>query len=303
MNLNRLRCFLAVAEELHFHRAAERLNIAQPALSNHVAQLEQELGARLLLRDRRNVEMTAAGAALRARLHDLLPALEDALDEAKAVSRGIRGQVRIGFVGSAAYDLLPRVLRAAEKTVPNARIALRQLTTAEQLDSISTSQLDLGLVRSPSLLSTHLSTRILSEPFVVALPTGHALAARSNLNVRLLDGLPLVTLPAGVGTLRDAMLAQLSDKGVVAHIVDEVTDMPAILGLVAAGRGLALVPRSVRKIRMAGVVFRPIAAPSQMAELWSIKRRADRRPIVGVLYDLLRKCAAAPSDGEIRQTN
>jgi len=289
MNLRRLDYFLVVAQERHFRRAAERLHVAQPALSVQIAKLEHELGVALLDRNRRGVELTPAGTALLARTRLLLPSLRDAFAEATAVGRGRAGRVVIGFVGSAAYRLLPRVLRAAERALPAAQIVLRQMTSGLQADALASGELDLAVARGPSPIPVLTATRILAEPFVVVLPTQHALAARARVPARLLDGLPFVTLPADIGgVLRDAMLAELADGGATPRIVDEVTDMPAILGLVAAGRGVALVPASVTSMRLKGVVFRPLRSPTRRAELWVLKRRDDRRPVIAALLQLLR---------------
>lgn len=294
MNLRRLDYFLVVAQERHFRRAAERLHVAQPALSVQIAKLEQDLGVALLDRNRRGVELTPAGTALLARTRLLLPSLRDAFAEATAVGQGRAGRLVIGFVGSAAYRLLPRVLRAAERALPAAQIVLRQMTSGLQADALASGELDLAVVRGPSPIPALTATRILAEPFVVVLPTQHALAARVQVPARLLDGLPFVTLPADIGgVLRDAMLAELADGGATPRIVDEVTDMPAILGLVAAGRGVALAPASVTSMRLKGVVFRPLRSPMRRAELWVLKRRDDRRPVVAALLQLLRTLPAS----------
>ena len=291
MNLRRLDYFLAVAEERHFRRAAERLNVAQPALSVQIAKLERELGTALLARNRRGVELTDAGRALQARARELVPSLRDAFAEATAVGQGRAGQVTVGFVGSSAYELLPRVLRQAEQALPAVQIALRQMTSPEQFEALGAGRIDLGVARLPSPSRALASTRIVAEPFVVALPAGHALAKRTAIAARQLDDLPLVTFPAMAAVLRDAVLAELAEAGAGPRIVDEVSDMPTILGLVAAGRGIALVPASVAKLSLKGVVFRPLRAPRRRAELWLVKRREDHRPAVSTLMALVAKAA------------
>ena len=293
MNLRRLDYFLAVAEERHFRRAAERLHVAQPALSVQVARLERELGVTLLDRNRRGVELTAAGAALLARTRTLLPGLRDALAEVTAVGEGRAGRLLVGFVGSTAYELLPRVLRAAERALPAAQIALRQMTSPRQIEALEAGRLDLGVARTPSLSRVLVSARLLAEPFVVALPAKHRLAHKSALSARLFDDLPLVTLPPDAGALREAMLGELMDAGACPRIVDEVSDMPTILGLVAAGRGVALVPTSVSSLRLNGVVFRRLQSPKRQAELWLLKRREDHRPMVATLMKLISSAATA----------
>lgn len=287
MNLRRLECFVAVAEAAHFRRAAEALHLAQPAVSVQVARLEAELGVMLLERNRRGVALTPAGTALLARARVLLPALRDALAEATAVGEGRAGIVRIGFVGSAAYQLLPRALRLAEREFPTAHIVLRQMTSEPQASALLAGELDLALVRAPSVQTGIIATKLIAESFVVALPSSHPLAAQRRIGTARLHAQPLVTLPHGSGPLRDAMMAELADAGASPVIVDEVTDMPALLGLVAAGRGLALVPRSVAGLRLPGLAFRPLAKPRRHAELWLLRRRDDERPLVSGLFELL----------------
>jgi DNA-binding transcriptional LysR family regulator len=295
MNLRRLDYFVAVAEERHFRRAAERLHVAQPALSVQIARLEQELGVVLLERNRRGVELSAAGSVLLKRARTMLPSLRDAFAEARAVGQGRAGRLTVGFVGSTAYELLPRVLRLAERALPEVQIALRQMTSPLQVEALEAGRVDLGVARVPGATRALASTRIAAEPFVVALPARHPLLRHSAVAARLLDDVPLVTLPADAGALRDAMLGELAEAGACPRIVDEVSDMPTILGLVAAGRGVALVPTSVARLRLGGVVFRALRAAKRQAELWLLKRRDDHRPMTAALAELVSKAAARRS--------
>lgn len=291
MNLRRLDYFLAVAEERHFRRAAERLRVAQPALSVQIAKLEREIGTPLLARNRRGVDLTPAGRTLQARARELLPSLYDAFAEAAAVGQGRAGRVTVGFVGSSAYELLPRVLRQAERALPAVQIALREMASPHQFEALGAGRIDLGVARLPAPTRALASTRIVAEPYIVALPSRHPLAKSAAIATRQLDGLPLVTLPPVAAVLRDAILAELAEAGAGPRIVDEVSDMPTILGLVAAGRGVALVPASVAKLSLKGVVFRPLRAPKRRAELWLVKRREDHRPVVATLIELVAKAA------------
>jgi len=292
MNLRRLDYFLAVADERHFRRAAERLNVAQPALSVQIAKLERELGTALLARNRRGVELTDAGRALQARARALVPSLHDAFAETTAIGQGRASHVTVGFVGSSAYELLPSVLRQAERALPAVQISLREMISPQQFEALGAGRIDLGVARLPSPSRALFSTRIVAEPFVVALPTGHALARDATIAARRLDDLPLVTFPPVAAVLRDAILAELAEAGAGPRIVDEVGDMTTILGLVAAGRGVALVPASVTRLSLKGVVFRPLRAPKRRAELWLVKRREDHRPVVSTLMELVAKAAA-----------
>jgi DNA-binding transcriptional LysR family regulator len=283
-----------VSEAGHFRRAAEALNLSQPAVSAHVAQLEAELGVTLLKRNRRGLALTAAGIALLRRAQALLPALREALAEATAVGEGRVGTVRIGFWGSASYQFLPRALRLAEQEFPDARILLRQMRTEPQVTALLAGELDLAIVREPSVPTSVVATLLIAEPFMVALPSAHPLAKERRIGAELLHAQPLVTLPKGSGPLRDAMMAELADAGATAVVVDEVTDMATALGLVSAGRGLALVPSSVASLRMPGIVFRPLAQPRRRAEQWLWRRGEDNRPLVMGLFELLVRLGSKP---------
>src|SRR5262249_23167050 len=159
-------------EERHFRRAADRLRVAQPALSVQIAKLERELGTALLARNRRGVELTDAGRALQDRARALVPSLRDAFAEASAIGQGRAGLLTVGFVGSSAYELLPRVLRHAERALPAVQIALRQMTSPQQFEALGAGRIDLGVARLPSPSRALASSLIVAEPFVVALPTG-----------------------------------------------------------------------------------------------------------------------------------
>jgi DNA-binding transcriptional LysR family regulator len=166
------------------------------------------------------------------------------------------------------------------------------MTSPEQFEALGAGRIDLGVARLPSPSRAIASTRIVAEPFVVALPTGHGLARGAAVATHKLDGLPLVTFPLMGAVLRDAVLAELAEAGAGPRIVDEVIDMPTILGLVAAGRGIALVPASVATLGLKGVVFRPLRSPRRRAELWLVKRREDRRPVMSTLMELVMKAAS-----------
>jgi DNA-binding transcriptional LysR family regulator len=294
MNLRRLECFVAVAQAGNFRRAAQALSLSQPGVSVHIGHLEAELGVTLLERNRRGLALTAAGTTLLSRARVLLPALREALAEAAAVGEGRFGTVRIGFWGSASYQFLPRALRLAEREFPDARILLRQMRTQPQVAALLAGELDLAIVREPSVPMGVAATLLIAENFMVALPSAHPLATERRIGAEQLHAQPLVTLPTGSGPLRDAMMAELADAGATAVIVDEVTDMATALGLVSAGRGLALVPSSVASLRLPGIAFRPLAQPRRRAEQWLWRRNDDNRPLVTGLFALLIRLGSKP---------
>jgi DNA-binding transcriptional LysR family regulator len=294
MNLRRLECFVAVAEAGHFHRAAEALNLSQPAVSAHVAHLEAELGVTLLDRNRRGLALTAAGTALLRRAQALLPALRAALAEATAVGEGRVGTVQIGFWGTASYQFLPRALHLAEQEFPDARIVLRQMRTEPQVAALLAGELDLAIVREPRVPTGVVASLLIAENFLVALPSAHPLTAERCVRAEMLHAQPLVTVPKDIRVMREAIMAEFADAGATPVVVDEVADMATVLGLVAAGRGLALVPSSVACLTMAGVAFRPLAQPRRRVEQWLWRRSEDDRPLVMGIFELLLRLRSKP---------
>src|SRR3954463_8181806 len=183
MELRHLRYFVAVAEELHFRRAAERLHMSQPPLSQQIRTLEADVGATLLVRNQRRVELTAAGRAYLARARDILAAGEDAAREARRVQRGEVGRLDVGFVGSAMYSVVPELLRAFRERNPDVGLHLRELGTTEPPPGLEDGRLDLGFLRPPGGRPGLTITTVLREPVVAALPEAHPLAAAEAVRV------------------------------------------------------------------------------------------------------------------------
>jgi DNA-binding transcriptional LysR family regulator len=259
MELRHLRYFVVVAEELHFRRAAERLHMSQPPLSQQIRALEEEVGATLLLRNQRRVELTAAGAAFYQRARDILAAVEDAAREARKVQRGEVGRLAIGFVGSSMYSFVPELLRAFREQSPDITLRLHELGTSEQLRRLEDGRLDVGFLRMPRERAGLRVETVLEEPVVVALPEAHPLAARPRLALDDLEGQPLVLLTrAGAPGLRDALDHAIERLGGEERIAQEVPGMQSVVGLVAAGVGISLVPESLHELTRRGVVYRPL---------------------------------------------
>src|SRR4051795_636425 len=183
MELRHLRYFIAVAEELHFRRAAERLHMSQPPLSQQIRQLEEEIGAQLLSRNQRKVELTAAGVAFLERAREILDSVEDAARQARRVQRGEGGRLAVGFVGSAMYSFVPELLRAFRDHAPDITLRLQELGTSEQLRQLEDGRLDVGFVRLPRARPELTFETVLEEPVVAALPDTHRLAQRSLLTL------------------------------------------------------------------------------------------------------------------------
>ena len=297
MELRHLRYFVVVAEELHFRRAAERLHMSQPPLSQQIRQLEQEVGATLLLRNQRKFELTAAGQAFFIRAREILDAVEDAARQARRVQRGEVGRLAVGFVGSAMYSFVPELLRTFRDHAPDITLRLHELGTSEQLRQLEDGRLDVGFVRGPRARPELRIETVVEEPVVAALPDSHPLATHPLIRLADLEGEPLVLLTrAGAPGLREALADAIDKLGGEERIVQEAAEMQTVVGLVAAGVGVSLVPESVRALARAGVTYRPLDGYTPKVRLAMAWRAADDSPVLAAFLEMAR--AAAPAAGE-----
>jgi DNA-binding transcriptional LysR family regulator len=287
MELRHLRYFVAVAEELHFRRAAERLHMSQPPLSQQIRNLEEDVGATLLVRNQRRVELTAAGQAYLVRARDILAAVEDAAREARRVQRGEVGRLDVGFVGSAMYSVVPELLRAFRERFPDVGLRLREVGTTEQLRRLEDGRLDIGFLRPPGARAGLSIETVLMEPVVAAIPERHPLATAAEIRIEDLAGAPLVLMTrAGAPGLRDA-LTQLTDGLTEDAIVQEVNEMQTLVGLVAAGVGVSLVPQSLRALAREGVVYRDLTGEVPTVRLSAAWRTGDDSPVLAAFLELM----------------
>jgi DNA-binding transcriptional LysR family regulator len=297
VELRHLRYFVAVAEELHFRRAAERLHISQPPLSQQIRQLEAEVGATLLHRNQRKVELTAAGNAFLVRARAILDAVEDAALEARRVQRGEIGRLAVGFVGSAMYSFVPELLRAFRESSPDITLRLHELGTTEQLHQLEDGRLDVGFVRIVRPRPGLMFEFVQEEEVVVALPEAHPLARQERVRLAELEGEGLVLLTrAGSPGLRSSLAPAIQELGGEEQIVQEVAEMQTVIGLVAAGVGISLVPASVNALERAGVTYRPLEGDAPVVRLAMAWRADDDSPVLAAFLEGAR--AAAPAEGE-----
>jgi DNA-binding transcriptional LysR family regulator len=282
MELRHLRYFVAVAEELHFRRAAERLHVSQPPLSQQIKALEDEVGVRLLTRTSRHVELTDAGRTFLQLARRTIAEAEHATEAARRVARGELGWLRLGFVDSAAYELLPQMLRTFHARYPDVRLDVRELPTEVQLDLIG-SELDLGIVRDPRLEedSPLTVTPLVREPLLAVLPDTHRLAKTARIELSDLAGEPFVMVSrAGTPTVHDHIVALCLRAGFSPHTVEEALQYSSILGLVAADYGVAVVPACVTLLRFAGVAYVPLDDPDAVSVLALVTSTGDTSPTV-----------------------
>ena len=286
--LSQLRCFAAVAEELHFGRAAARLNMTQPPLSRQVQLLEHALGVGLFERTSRSVKLTPAGRAFHAEARRILDLAEGAGLAAKRVARGEAGSVTIGFTAAASYGFLPRLIAAARAEMPEVDLALKEMVTADQTEALSSGRIDLGLLRPPIDRRGGVEALCVArERLLLAAPRGHPLAAGREPVIRDLDRQPLVMYSPVEGRYFHDLLAGLFQAaGVAPHHVQHISQAHTMLALVGAGIGVALVPEAARSLRFDGVVLRPLRLPAKAAaELFAVWRRDNKNPALQVLRD------------------
>ncbi len=268
MDLRRIRHFNVLAETLNFSRAAERLHIAQPALSVSIQKLETELGTRLFERTPTGVLLTPSGQAALIEARRLLYHGEQLLRSAHAAAEGSGGKLRIGFVGSAIYRLIPTIIPSFRSHYPGVELVLREATSAHILEMLNEEALDVGIVRTP-LLQSHAATlhTLQRDCFVVALPGAHPLAAQASLRLASLAGEPFIMYSAADATgLQAAAMTACEAAGFLPKIAQEATQVPTVLALVESGLGIALVPEVMRGHREPQVVYRPLQDAGEALE-------------------------------------
>jgi DNA-binding transcriptional LysR family regulator len=291
MELRHLRYFVAVAEERHFGRAAERLHIAQPPLSQQIRRLEAELGAPLLHRTTRRVELAPAGEVLLARAREILAAVDAATEDARRAARGEFGRLAIGFTGSATYALLPALAAALRDALPGVVLELRgELLTPAQVSGLLDGTLDLGLLRPP-VREHSLEIEILRREHLVAvLPKAHRLAAAAAVPLEQLEDEPFVMYPSHFrSVLHDAVEDTCAAHGFRPRVALEVSETATLVSFVAAGLGVSLVPDSVRHMTVEGAVYRPLAREAAEVELAVAWRRGDEAPVLGRALEVVRR--------------
>lgn len=288
MELRHLRYFAAVAEERHFGRAAKKLGIAQPPLSKQLQDLEAELGFSLFDRSRRPVELTAAGQTLLGHARSLFESLEIAVRETRRAGAGHSGRLTIGYPQSLAYSGLTGILRAFRQHSPEVAIEVRELPPGEQIEALKRGDLDIGFVRAPLHEPQLASENIRDEKLVLALPADHRLAIRERVALSAVAGEPFVFFPRARGPgFFDFLMEFCRDCGFTPHIVQQAPQID-VLALVAAGFGLSILPDSVRELKRADIVLRPIVG-SPTTELRLVWRSGDPAPPVSRFIETVRR--------------
>ena len=259
MELRHLRHFVALAEEEHFGRAAERVFVVQQALSNSIRNLEDELGVALVLRTTRRVQLTPAGREFLIGARETLALADQTALRARRAARGEVGHLTVGFVSGLAFGGLPEIVRTFRAAFPGVSVDLRELTAQEQEAALRGGLISVGLMLLPVRDPTLDSQALWREPLLAALPAGHPLAARGRLKIADLAGEPFVFFPRYLrATYFDQVMRWCAGAGFTPHVVQEAIEIPTLLSLVAAGIGVFLPIEFFSRLSLPGVVYRPV---------------------------------------------
>lgn len=293
IELRHLRYFVAVADELHFGRAAERLGMSQPPLSQQIRQLEETAGARLLSRTNRRVALTEAGRMFLAEAREILDRVDHAVDLAQRAQRGEIGELRIGFTRSAPLSTyIPRAIFAFRQQLPAVQLQLLEMNSLQQIDALLERRLHVGIVRGHVLPDMLASKRLLRDPLMAVLHEDHPalrdLGQRRRLRTEVLAQEPFVLFSRAAGAgIHDHVLALCRHAGFTPRIVQEAREASTIVSLVAAGMGVSILPASCEHIRIGGVRFAPLADPAAMSEVHVAHLQDERSPLVKRFVQLL----------------
>ncbi|CAN5361860.1 LysR substrate-binding domain-containing protein [soil metagenome] len=293
IELRQLRYFLAVAEEMHFGRAAQRLHMTQPPLSQTIQALEAALGTQLFSRTKRSISLTPAGKALLPEARRIL--LQTAALPVLAIraASGQSGQLTLAFVSIADYSVLPPFLRKFREAYPHVHIDLREATSDVQLEELLQGRIDAGLLIPPlpeKAAAEFDYLRVLSEPLILAVPKGLPfLRGKTSVQLKALKDMPLIIFPRRIApAFHDAILACFHDAGLTPRIGQEAIQMQTIVGLVSAGMGFALVPQSVSNLKRPGVEYKALAGKAPNVETGVAWRKDNASPVLHAFIKLLR---------------
>jgi DNA-binding transcriptional LysR family regulator len=299
-----MRAFAAVAEELHFGRAAHRLHMAQPALSQQVKQLEQDLGTMLLERTTRQVRLTSAGAVFLEHARRVLLEAERARESVLVTERGERGEIRVGVTGVITWRLLPRMARAYRRRFPLVRLGLHpSVFSAAQVSALIDGQIDVGFLRAPVPAGPLASRVILNESLMAVLPQDHPLAGEPEVDLTALAHDNFVTYPSMQGSaLRDAAVHACFSAGFTPRVVQEAPDTHTVVALVGAAVGVALMPASAETLQIEGVVFTPIAGGVDVrVPIVLAWRNGDPSPVLAGFLATAEEILPTPAPGPAGQ--
>lgn len=292
MDIRQLRYFVAVAEDLNFSRAARRLNMSQPPLSQQIKAVEEELGTTLLERNRRSVRLTEPGRLFLLQARSILAQLDSAGDEVRRAARGEAGEIRIAFTGSVPmFEPFPRFIQTFRERFPGVRVEMGHLSSGAQIQALADRRIDVGFLRPSHQFAPgpDIEARTLWEDRLMAvLPSAHRLARRRG-EVRMADlaDEAFILFPRGIGCgLHDHVMGLASQAGFAPRVAQEAREGVTILALIAAGTGISILPDTYRNASVPGVVHRPIAGPASTSRLLLAWRAGDAKPLLGRFLEM-----------------
>ncbi|MCC5635852.1 LysR family transcriptional regulator [Nostoc sp. CHAB 5844] len=289
MELRHLRYFVTLAEELHFGKAAEKLQIAQPPLSQQIRQLEAELGFELFHRTKRNVQLTQAGQVFLSEVQQILQQLQQAIQIGQQTSRGEVGKLVVGFVSSSAYNILPDILKEYRNRVPGVSLELHELTTDQQLDWLREGRMDVGFIRPPVDDHKFSWETIFQESLMVALPETHELANQSHISLTSLANEAFISFPRKLAPgVYDLIISLCQQSGFSPNVVQEAIQMQTIISIVAAEIGVAVVPASLQNLQRTGVIYKHIEEHTPKVAIAMIWRSSETSPTVQKFLEIVR---------------
>ncbi len=296
--LSQLRCFIAVAEEGHFGRAASRLHMTQPPLSRQIQILETVLGVSLINRSNRVVSLTPAGRSFLNDARRIIKLSEEARLSVRRIASGTAGALAIGFIPATSYELLPRLVSAAARELPGIELVLKELVTADQLDGLSTRRLDVGILRLPVDHDRMETLRVSRDPMRLAIPDDHPFATEPAVPIEQLQGQAFIMYaPVESRYHHDLLSAAFRRAAILPNYVQYARETHTILALVGAGVGLAVVPQSSVRLRPPNVTIRLLAEPTRLiSELSMAWLRENDNPALPLFQQFVRRhIAIAPS--------
>jgi DNA-binding transcriptional LysR family regulator len=296
--LRQLRCFVAAAEELHFGRAAARVNMTQPPLSRQIQLLEHVLGVKLLDRTSRAVKLTPAGRVFLLEARRILRLTESAALATRRIASGEAGTIVLGFTAASGYSFLPRLLLQRASHAPNIDVTLKEMVSSEQMESLLTGRIDVGLLRPPIGRGEFTVLKVAEERLVAALPVGDPRLVEATLNLTHFDRRPLIMYSAeGARYFHDMMEELFEAEGISPIAIQSLSQIHSMLALVRAGIGAALVPEAAQSLHFDDVHFRPVETdPPAPVELYAAWRSDNDNPALTPFLDLLRPEPEVPEE-------
>ena len=293
MELRHLRYFIAVAEELHFGRAAKRLVMSQPPLSQQIKLLEEEIGVVLLKRTKRQVLLTDAGKVFLDEARKSIAQAEQAVQAARRAARGEIGQLSVGFVSSAVYGKVPSIFSLMRSRYPGVSLLLQDLTSEEQVEALKVNRIDVGLIRPPVASAESLAMRVIwREALMIALPEANPLSRKEEIALGELAGESFIQIPRHVAPgFYDQCIQICARAGFSPRIVQEARTTPTIVSLIAGGMGVSILPASLRSLQRSGVVYRPLKTPAPTSDMAVIWRPVDESPTLHSFLEIIGEVA------------